>query len=219
MYREVGLMQVVEILRRWQAGDSARVIARGMGLARDTVRKYLREARRLGLTAHGPAPTNEQIVALSRLSQTAPPARTAPRAIQLEPHQQQIARWLQDDELQLTRVAELLGQQGVPVAYSTLRRYIRDHGIGATARDTVRMPDTAPGEVAEFDFGTLGRLTDATSGKRHLVWALNIVLVFSRHQFVWPLIRQTLDEVIAGLEAAWRFFGGIPRHGSGPPPR
>ena len=47
MYREVGLMQVVEILRRWQAGDSARVIARGMGLARDTVRKYLREAKRL----------------------------------------------------------------------------------------------------------------------------------------------------------------------------
>src|SRR5947209_12774437 len=72
MYREVGLMQVVEILRRWQAGDSARVIARGMGLARDTVRKYLREAERLGITVHGPAPTNEQIVALLRLSRTAP---------------------------------------------------------------------------------------------------------------------------------------------------
>ena len=211
MYREVGLMQVVEILRRWQAGDSARVIARGMGLARDTVRKYLREAERLGITPQGPAPTNEQIVALSRLSQTAPPARTAPRAIQLEPHQQQIAHWLQDDELQLTRVAELLGQQGVPVPYTTLRRYVRDQGLGATTRDTVRMAETAPGEVAEFDFGTLGRLTDLTTGKRHLVWALNIVLVFSRHQFVWPLIRQTLEEVIAGLEAAWRFFGGIPR--------
>jgi transposase len=211
MYREVGLMQVVEILRRWQAGDSARVIARGMGLARDTVRKYLREAERLGITTRGPAPTNEQIVTLSRLSQTAPPARTAPRAIQLEPHQQQIARWLQDDDLQLTRVAELLGQQGVPVAYTTLRRYVRVHGLGAGTRDTVRMADTAPGEVGEFDFGTLGRLTDDTTGKRHLVWALNIVLVYSRHQFVWPLIRQTLEEVIAGLEAAWRFFGGIPR--------
>lgn len=44
-----------------------------------------------------------------------------------------------------------------------------------------------------------------------MVWALNIMLVFSHHQFVWPLIHQTLDEVIAGLEAAWRFFGGIPR--------
>ena len=39
-FREVGLMQVADILRRWQAGDSARVIARGTGLARDTVGKY-----------------------------------------------------------------------------------------------------------------------------------------------------------------------------------
>ena len=36
-FREVGLMQVADILRRWQAGDSARTIARGTGLARDTV--------------------------------------------------------------------------------------------------------------------------------------------------------------------------------------
>ena len=48
MYREVGLMQVVEILRRWRAGESARTIAQAMGLARNTVGKYLREARRLG---------------------------------------------------------------------------------------------------------------------------------------------------------------------------
>ena len=33
MYREVGLMQVVEILRRWRAGESARAIAVALGLA------------------------------------------------------------------------------------------------------------------------------------------------------------------------------------------
>jgi len=211
MYREVGLMQVVEILRRWQAGGSARTIARAMGLARNTVGKYLREAERLGISRQGPAPTNEQIIALSRLSQTAPPERTVPRAVLLEPYQEQIARWLQDDELQLTRVVELLGQQGVPVPYTTCRLYVRDHGLRSAPRDTVRLPETAPGEVAQFDFGTLGRLADPTTGKRHLVWAMNLVLIFSRHQFVWPLIRQTLEEVIAGLEAAWWFFHGIPR--------
>jgi hypothetical protein len=113
-----------------------------------------------------------------------------------------------DQRFQLTRIAELLD---LPISYATLRRYVRGHNLGVAPRDTVRMAETAPGEVAEFDFGTLGRLPDPTTGKRHLVWALNIVLVFSRHQFVWPLIRQTLEEVIAGLEAAWRFFGGIPR--------
>jgi transposase len=211
MYREVGLMQVVEILRRWQAGQSVRAIAQATGLARNTVGKYLTEAKRLGLGAQGPAPTNEQLLALSRLGQTAPPARAAPQAAHLEPYREQIARWLKADELQLTRIAELLGQRGVSVAYTTLRRFVRTHGLTAAPRDTVRMADTAPGEVAQFDFGRLGLLLDPATGKRQLVWAMNIVLVFSRHQFVWPLIHQTLDEVIAGLEATWRFWGGIPR--------
>jgi DNA-binding NarL/FixJ family response regulator len=78
MYREVGLMQVVEILRRWQAGESARTIAQALGLARNTIGKYLREARRLGLSPHGPPATSEQIIALGRLSLTAPPVRAAP---------------------------------------------------------------------------------------------------------------------------------------------
>ncbi|MGH2608688.1 MAG: IS21 family transposase [Tepidiformaceae bacterium] len=203
-------MQVTDILRRWQAGDSARAIALGTGLARDTVGKYLHEARRLGLTAQGPPPTNEQLLALGRLGQTAPPARAAPQAALLEPHRERIAHWLQEEKLQLTRIAELL-EPDVPVTYTTLRRFVRAQGLGAAPRDTVRMADTAPGEVAQFDFGRLGRLTDPTTGKYQLIWALNIVLVFSRHQFVWPLIHQTLEEVIAGLEAAWAFFGGIPR--------
>ena len=210
-YREVGLMQMVDILRRWQAGESARAVARGMGLARDTVGKYLHEAQRLGLARQGPPPTNEQLLVLGRLGRTAPAARAAPRGALLDPHREQIATWLREEHLQLTRVAELLDGRGVAVTYTTLRRYVRANGLAAGAHDTVRMADTAPGEVAEFDFGRLGPLPDPATGKRQLVWALNIVLVYSRHQFVWPLVRQTLAEVIAGLEAAWACWGGLPR--------
>ena len=211
MYREVGLMQVVEILRRWQAGESARTIAQATGLARNTVGKYLEEARRLGLSRQGAPADNQQILALSRLGQTAPDKRAAPQMALLAPHREQIARWLRDEKLQLTRIAELLQAREVPVTYTTLRRYVRTNGLANASRDTVRMADTAPGEVAEFDFGRLGPLVEPTTGKRQTVWALNIVLVYSRHQFVWPLVHQTLAEVIAGLESAWRFFAGMPR--------
>src|SRR6266511_3906194 len=30
--------------------------------------------------------------------------------------------------------------------------------------------------------------------------------------FVWPTFHQTTEEVCAGLDAAWRFFGGVPKH-------
>jgi hypothetical protein len=33
--------------------------------------------------------------------------------------------------------------------------------------------------------------------------------VYSRHMFVWLTFSQTLAAVIAGCEAAWRFFGGV----------
>ena len=48
-YREVPRMEIKEILRRWQAGDSLRHIAAGTGLSRDTVRKYVVAAREEGL--------------------------------------------------------------------------------------------------------------------------------------------------------------------------
>ena len=38
------------------------------------------------------------------------------------------------------------------------------------------------------------------------------MLAHSRHSFVWPSYSQKLEEVIAGLEAAWAFFGGIPKY-------
>ena len=39
--------------------------------------------------------------------------------------------------------------------------------------------------------------------------ALIFTACYSRHCFVWLTFRQTTDAVIAGCEAAWRFFGGV----------
>jgi hypothetical protein len=71
--------------------------------------------------------------------------------------------------------------------------------------------DWAPGEIAEMDFGRLGTLVHAETGARQVVWALTVILPFSRFAFVWLLVHQTLDEVIAGLDASWQFFGGMPQ--------
>lgn len=211
-YREMSRMDMVELVRRWQAGESERAIARQTRTARVTVNKYLAAARALGIGRGSGPPTEEQLGALGALGQVAgvTRSRTAPEQQRLDPHQAQIARWLRDDDLQLTRVQELLLQQGVAVSYTTLRRFVQQAGLGAAVASTVRLPETAPGEMAEFDFGRLGGLVATEGAQRETVWALVLVLGYSRHSFVWPLVRQTFEEVVAGMEASWRFFGGIP---------
>jgi hypothetical protein len=51
-YRELSRMKIVEVVRRWQMGESQRAIARAGGVARETVSKYLRAAE--GLCVAGP---------------------------------------------------------------------------------------------------------------------------------------------------------------------
>ena len=208
-YREVGRMEVREIVRRWQAGESRRGIARATGLSRTTVDTYIRAAKAVGLKPDGPPLEEGLLAALLQQRRPGPAIGRATGQQELVPYQEQIARWVREDRLQLTRVWELL--DGVSVSYTTLRRFVHQMGLGRRARTTVRMAETAPGEVAEFDFGRLGYLVDPDTGKRQLVWALVVVLPYSRHSFVWPLVQQTLQAVIEGLEAAWRFLGGVPQ--------
>lgn len=48
-YRELTMIDVKELLRRWAAGHSNRKIAREMGTDRATVRRYIEAAQSLGL--------------------------------------------------------------------------------------------------------------------------------------------------------------------------
>lgn len=212
-YRELHRMEIEEVVRRWRAGESQRAIARATGLARATVGKYLEAAHGLGLEIDGPAPTAAEWAALRQLGAVAAKGapRAAPALAQLHPHAAQIGVWLRQERLQLTRVQELLGQQGVAVPYTTLRRFVRLAGLTSPPRSTVRLAETAPGDIAEMDFEKLGALVDPLTGRRQVIWGLSVVLVYSRHSFLWPLVQQTVEATIEGLEAAWRFFGGLPR--------
>ena len=210
-YRELHRMEIEEVVRRWQVNESQRAIARATGLARETVKKYLAAAIGLGLSATGPPPSEAQLLELRRLGVVAvqPATRVAPQLAILEPHRDQIATWLDQDHLLLTRIQELLdAQHRVKVKYTTLRRYVRQAGLWKQPRSTVRMAPTAPGEVAEMDFEKLGTLINPVTGKRQVVHGLLVILVYSRYAFLWPLIQQTIEATIEGLEYAWRFFGG-----------
>ena len=206
------MVQVKEIIRRWQAGENKMAIGRASGVSARTAGRYIKAAIAVGISQQGEPPGDEVLAELLRRNHAGPlPARQTVTAERLAGREEQLARWLKEERLQLTRVHELLVRDGVSVSYSSLRRYVRETGLGKPAPATLRMANWPPGEVAEMDFGKLGTFVDAESGKKHTVWALLIVLPYSRHCFAWPLLQQTLAESIAGLEAAWEFFGGVPQ--------
>ena len=185
-YKEVFRVEIAEVIRRWQSGSSQRHIASGTGLSRDTVSKYLAAARKVGVRQEGPAPTEEQLSLLASVGRTGPRRARAPTDDLLAPWADQVYRWLTIDHLQLTRIQELLAQNGCPVPYTSLRRFIQRRNWRRPNPRTVRMEASPPGEVAEMDFGRLGFIHDPQSDRRHTVWALIVVLTYSRHSFVCP---------------------------------
>jgi len=206
------MVQVREIIRRWQAGESKMAIGRASGVSARTAGRYIAAAVALGVRRGGEPPGEELCAHLLHRNHPGPlPRRVTPARERLAGHEERLGRWLQEERLQLTRVHELLVREGVAISYTTLRRYVQEAGLWKRAQSTVRMADWPPGEVAEMDFGRLGTLVDASTGKKQTVWALLVVLPCSRHSFVWPMLQQTLEETIGGLEAAWRFFGGVPK--------
>ena len=67
-FKEVFRVEIIEIMRRWQAGASIRGLARASGLSRNTIRKYILAAESGGLTRDGPPPTESQVIALVQLN-------------------------------------------------------------------------------------------------------------------------------------------------------
>ena len=152
-----------------------------------------------GLARDGPAPSEDQLARLAGLSIAGPRKVEIPTEEVLAPWADQVYEWLTADRLQVTRIHELLAGRGCRVSYTSLRRFIQRRGWQRRSPATVRMGQSAPGEVAEMDFGRLGLIEDPATGRRRVVWALIIVLTYSRHSFVWPTFSQKLVRCDRGV--------------------
>jgi hypothetical protein len=219
-YREVAMWEILAVLERIGRGEYQADVSRVTGLRRKTIRRYVRTAESLGWKP-GTDPPSEALAAEVFLRHRSTKNRSPGAAeAELLPHLQAIRDWLtpQPGEkrgLKLTKVRQLLERQGVQIPYSSLHRFAVNHcGFGKSQRSTVRMAECEPGELAEVDFGKLGLIPAPEAGnprRRRMAWALLVVLVHSRHQYVHITFSQKLPNLINGLEDAWIWFGGVPR--------
>ena len=212
-FREVPVFEVREVLRLWLRGEGLRSVERLAGVDRKTVRRYVTTATELGLVRDGgEGQLSDEFI--GSVVEAVRPHRSDGHGEAwrlLVARHDRIEVWLKKDGLTVVKVHDLLCREGVVVPERTLHRYadeVCDVGRGRRGT-TVRIDDGEPGDELQVDFGKMGRLVDPDTGRQRDCQALIFTPVVSRYSFVWLTHRQTIDDVIAGFEAAWVFYGGV----------
>jgi transposase len=207
-FREVSVVQVKEALRRWLNGDGERPIARGVGIDRKTVRRYITAAVEFGVARDGgEGQLTDELIGrvLERVRPHRPDGHGEAWRVLLA-EEERIKTWVAED-LTVVKIGILLTRRGVVVPHRTLARFAVERCGAGRRSTTVRVDDPPPGVEVQVDFGRLGLVVDGD--RKRVCHALIFTACFSRHLFVWPTFRQTTEEVIAGFEAAWLYFGGV----------
>jgi hypothetical protein len=158
-YRELGMWEVLDVLRRVHRGEAKAAIERVTGRTRKTIRRYLKAAAKAGWEPGTREPDEALAAAVAQRLRPGPAASGGSGAAELlAPQREQLRAWLVPEGggrgLRLSKAHTLLGRQGVAVPYSTLHRYVVEHcGFQDARRITVRRAECVPGELAEVDFG------------------------------------------------------------------
>jgi transposase len=176
---------VVDRIREWTSQRvGVKQIARRLGIARNTVRRYLAGAR-VGF-------------------QDRPAARRLDQATQRE-----VERLFGGvAEGNTVVVQQELAAQGVEIELRTLQRAVAPLRQEARARAlaTVRF-ETKPGQQLQIDFG---QKIVSIAGSPVTVHLMTVVLGYSRRLFCRAFLAERQDDWLEGIDAACRHFGGLP---------
>jgi transposase len=208
---KVAMIDLIWSLHR--QGWSQRRIARELDTNRETVARYIRQARAGPKPANAPPGSDDFEVATKP---DVPPLgsasdcgeRTHGRPSECKPWRDVIQSKC-DLGLSAQRIyQDLTTEHAFAGSYYSVRRFVRQ--LEPTRELPFRRLECGPGDEAQVDFGT-GAPVIECDGKRRRTHVLRIVLSHSRKAYSEVVYRQTTDDFLRCLENAFRHFGGAPR--------
>src|SRR5437899_5954922 len=102
-YREVRMIDIDQVIRRWLAGERIRAVARSTGLDRNTVRRLIRLGQKVGLKPGDAWPEEIKLQQIrQRMGRPGGAREQGPIEQALLARQPQIQLWLKEDRLILT---------------------------------------------------------------------------------------------------------------------
>jgi transposase len=212
--RTFTVIDVVEILLHWHAGRPKAEVARALEVDRSTVRKYTAKAEAEGFvpTVGGPYSRDEWAAHVREWFPELidPRARSLTHAL-IEPYRETVIEMLKASTA-TTVHQRLRDEQGLTVGLTSFRRWLWREFPEEASRSaaTPWRPEVEPGEEAQIDYGYLGRWFDQGQQRWRRVWAFVMVLAYSRHMFVRPVLTMDQRAWTACHVEAFSFFDAVP---------
>ena len=213
-YKEITVMDLYEIIRRWHDQQKIAHIAKALDYDRKTVRRYIELAQQLGLSQQQPLPDKDQLIQL--LNQAIVPRKRPQQAQQLlTSFLPEITDLVKDKfnpvkpKIAFEVISEKYDLSG-KVSYSSFKNFVRNNQIAISPDQATCRLEAEPGSEVQIDYGKVGLLFDPAVGKNKTVHAFISTLSFSRHKFVEFTFKQNQQSFVASHVNMFDFFGGVP---------
>lgn len=213
MRRErIDMHRLQELVRLHREGIGAREVARQLMMSPNTERKYREVFAPLGLLSGG-----EELPSLGELRalvEHAAPIKSPQQEVSsIESFSDRIKVML-DNEAGPTSIYDRLRLESdfkgsLSAVKRMCKRLKKEQGV--RARDVVIRVETAPGDVAQVDFGYIGKLFDPDTGRIRKAYVFAMVLGHSRLLWVDLVFDQTLSTWVDQHRRAFEYFGGVPQ--------
>ncbi len=197
-------MDIREMLRRLQKGQSDRAIAKAMRVNRKTVGRYRAWATEQGLL-EGPLPSLSDLQRLLDETMTSPPPPQNTSTV--EPYRELVVK-LREQKVEVAAIYERLKEREYRGSYASVYRFVRS--LEPRAPEVTVRVETPPGEEGQVDFGYAGLMIDPQTGKLRKTWVFVMTLSWSRHQYVEFVFDQKIETWLRLHRNAFDFFGGVP---------
>jgi transposase len=211
-YKRIGIMEIREIVRRYQAGQSIREISKITGYDRKTIRKYIMAIRTIEEETSKEISETEIIDKYSHKIKIEKKYERQQRQ-KLEPYLEEIRDMIVKKGLKINSAHEIITRRSPEesvVSVSTFRRFVEDKKIMEDKEEITCRIEVMPGIEVQIDYAKVGTLEDKNTGKKKTIYAFIATLSHSRHKYVEFVYSQDEKSFIMSHVKMFNYFGGVP---------
>lgn len=201
------MIEIQEILYRFQKKASQRGMERSLRISRRAISRVLKEAKELGFQETTSVEKLEEIALQIKERRKSQGFGAGEAQTYLKGQHEQIELWRQMPHMTTRQMVRLFEEQGKKVSERSLGRYIKKNFPSSVAT-TVHL-ETTPGKQGQVDFAYAGMMKDV-DGRLRKAYAFIMILSHSRYRFVRFVFRQDVKTWIDCHIRAFHFFGGVP---------